>query len=72
MTYLRYGKISYASNDVLTWDSSWRPPASVEETLKKKWKSYRLKKLTIFVDETGDVTKVDVRSPTMGDYCLIS
>ena len=68
MTYLRYGKISYASRDVLTWDSTWRPPSSLEEMLKEKWKSYRLKKLTIFVDETGKVKRCDVASPSLWDY----
>jgi len=72
MTYLRYGVISYASNDVLTWDGSWKPPASEEEKLKQKWKSYRLKKLTFFVDETGKIKKVEVRTPTVRDYCSIS
>ena len=72
MTYLRYGKISYASNDVLTWDGSWQPPASEEKRLKQQWKSYRLKKLTISVNETGEIKEVNVSSPTLGDYCSIS
>ena len=72
MTYLRYGIISYASRDVLTWDNTWRPPRSLEEKLKNQWKSYRLKKLTIYVDKTGEVKKHDVRSPSLGDYCSIS
>lgn len=72
MTYLRYGKISYASKDVLTWDGSWQPPASEEEKLKQQWKSDRLKKLTISVDETGEIKEVNVSSPTLRDYCSIS
>ena len=57
---------------MLTWDRSWSPPASEEAKLEKRWKSHRLKKLTIFADETGEIKKVDVRSPTIGDYCSIS
>ena len=72
MTYLRYGIISYANGDVLAWDNSWRPPSCVQEKLKQDWKSCRLKKLTIFVDETGEVKRVDVVSPSLGDYCSIS
>ena len=72
MTYLRYGEISYTSGDVEEWDNTWRPPSSLEKKLKEKWKSHRLKKLTIFVDETGEVKKHDVRSPSLGDYCAIS
>ena len=72
MTYLRYGEISYESGDVLTQDNTWQPPRSLQEKLKKDWKSYRLKKLTIFVDETGEVKRVDVVSPSLGDYCSIS
>ena len=72
MTYLRYGEISYKSNDVITWDGSWRPPAREVEKLKRNWKSHRLKKLTFSVDGTGEINKVDVRSPTVGDYCSIS
>ena len=72
MTYLRYGEISYKSGDVLTWDNTWRPPKSLEETLKKEWEKHRLMKLTIFVDENGRVKKRDVSSPSLGDYCSIS
>ena len=68
MTYLRYGIISYASGDVLTWDNTWLPPRSLQEELKKRWKSYRLMKLTIFVYETGEVKKVYVTSPSVWDY----
>ena len=72
MTYLRYGVISYKSNDVITWDGIWRPPTREVEKLKQKWQSHRLKKLTFYVDGTGEIKTVDVRSPTIGDYCSIS
>ena len=72
MTYLRYGKISYKSRDVLTWDNTWEPPDSLKEKLEKEWEQHRLKKLTIFVDETGRVKKLDVSSPSLKDYCSIS
>ena len=52
-TYLRYGKISFQSDDVVTWDGSWRPPEGVVESLEQEWKSTRLAKLKIFIDENG-------------------
>ena len=68
MAYLRFGKVSYASRDVLTWDNIWRPPSILEKELEEEWRSYRLKKLTIFVDGTGEVKKCDVESPSLWDY----
>ena len=70
-TYLRYGKISFASKDVQIWDGSWRPPRSVVDDLKKKWGSTRIMGLTIFVDRNGEVKGVYVK-PTNWAYCPIS
>ncbi len=70
-TQLRYGKISFESYDVVTWDGTWQPPESVEERLEQQWKSTRLANLKIFIDENGAIcTKVEPKS--ILHYCSIS
>lgn len=69
-TQLRYGKISFESHDVVTWDGTWQPPERVKESLEQEWKSTRLANLKIFIDENGAVcTKVEQNS---WYYCSIS
>ena len=72
-TRLRYGKISYDSKDVETWDRSWRPSKKEVEHLEKEWKSTRDAYLKIFVDGNGKQSKVIVDPVnTIWDYCSIS
>lgn len=71
-TSLRYGKISYRSADVETWDGSWNPPDSEVKKLKQEYKSTRVIRLTIFVDENDKICGVIVKPYTLRDYCTIS
>ncbi|KAL9963904.1 hypothetical protein ACROYT_G027459 [Oculina patagonica] len=70
-TQLRYGKISFESDDVKKWDGTWQPPEILKESLEERWKSTRLANLTIFIDENGAVcTKVEPQN--IWNYCSIS
>lgn len=71
-TYLRYGKISFEKKDVLIWDGIWRPPEKEEKRLEHDWKERRIAKLTIYVDDNGEMREADVKSLTIRDYCSIS
>lgn len=71
-TSLRYGKISYHSADVETWDESWNPPDSEVKKLEQEYKSTRVARLTIFVDENDKICGVRVKPYTLRDYCTIS
>jgi len=71
-TYLRHGKISFAKKDIVKWDGRWQPPKKDKRKLEEEWRSVRIAKLTMSVDQNDKLKKIAVIPLTVWDYCSIS
>ena len=74
-TKIRYGVISYETEDVTIWedDKKWRVSAEEACRLEKDWKSTPTAQLELLTDSKGVVkTKVKDVSTIIERYCSIS
>ena len=54
-TRMRWGEISYAEEDVETWDRGWQPSEITVRDLGRDWKSIRLANVQFVVNGVGGV-----------------
>ena len=56
-TRLRYGELSYTERDLVTKESTWRPPEEISKSLQRKYATTREAEVKIEVKENNKIVQ---------------